>query len=88
MEEADRILLLLGYYADDKVKRLQVESWIAEADAFMQSAGVDKTKRISASASAIRSMWAEARDAGIEIDISGRHKIILSLIDQIRSTKT
>lgn len=85
MNEADRILLLLGYYADDSVKRMQIQSWISEADAFMQNAGVSKTQLVSASASAIHTMWAEARDAGIEIDINGKHRIIYTLIDQLRS---
>ncbi len=51
----------------------------------MQNAGVDKTQLVSASASAIHTMWAEARDAGIEIDINGKHRIIYTLIDQLRS---
>ncbi len=85
MEEADRILFTLGYYADDKNKKTQIQSYIDEANEFMLNAGVEKSKIVSASAASIRTMWAEARDREIEIDLTGRHKIILSIIEQLRS---
>lgn len=85
MLEVERILLTLGYYADDEIKKIQVQNYINEAESFMLAAGVPKSKITSASAAAVRLMWAEARDCSGEIDLAGKNSIILSIIEQLRS---
>ena len=85
MDELERILLTLGYYSDDEQKKIIIDSYIEEADAFMRASGVPTTLLNSPSAKGVRTIWAEARDAGIDIDLNGRHKILLSIIEQLRS---
>lgn len=82
--ETERILLILGYYADDAAKIIQVESYIKAANQFMENAGVSEKNLNTDLAADVRLRWAEVRDEGSTPDLTGKDKIIVSLIEQLR----
>lgn len=86
--ETERILLILGYYADDTAKIIQVESYIKAANQFMKNAGVSEESLNTDLAADVRLRWAEVRDEGNAPDLAGKDRIIVSLIEQLRGLKS
>lgn len=87
MQEVDKILYSLGYYNDDHLKKEEIEDFMEEANQFMIDSGVPKKEIVSTSAKTVRRLWVDARDKGLTIDLTGKDKMILSLISQLKGRK-
>lgn len=84
MDEYDKILYDLGYYASDPHKKEQIKRYVSEAEEFMAEAGVPKNKIKSSRAYAIKSLWADARDKGTAIHLISKDSMIVHLIAQMK----
>lgn len=84
MQEVDKILYSLGYYNDDPLKKKEIQSYMNEANEFMTSSGVQKKEITSTLAGTIRHIWVDARDKGETIDLTGKDKMILNILSQLK----
>ncbi|MBS1362734.1 MAG: hypothetical protein HPY96_00660 [Bacilli bacterium] len=84
MDEYDKILYDLGYYASDPLKKEQIKRYVSEAEEFMYEAGVPKCKVTSRRAYAVKSLWADARDKGTALHLVSKDSMIVHLIAQMK----
>lgn len=87
MEEIDKILYKLGYYDADPLKKQEVKDYIDESVEFMKSAGVPEKQLTSSTAYVVKTIWADARDAGKEDTLVKKDGMIVALISQMRRSK-
>ena len=87
MEEIDKILYKLGYYDADPLKKQEVQDYIDESVEFMKSAGVPEKQLTSSTAYVVKTIWADARDAGNEDTRVKKDGMIVALISQMRRSK-
>lgn len=88
MEEVDKILYKLGYYDGDTQKRTEVQGYIDEAVEFMKESGVPEDKLTCQRAYAVKSIWADLRDAGKDSEIVVKDGMIVALISQMRRSSS
>lgn len=84
VNEVDKILYKLGYFADDPQKKQEVQGYIDEAVEFMTAAGVPTEKLNTQTAYAIKSIWADARDKGDDEKLVKKDGMLVALISQLR----
>lgn len=85
MDEYDKILYDLGYYASDPLKKEQIKRYVSEAEEFMYEAGVPKCKVTSRQCfMQLMSLWADARDKGTALHLVSKDSVIVHLIAQMK----
>lgn len=80
MDNAEKILYRLGYYATDTLKKEEVQEYMNEAVEYMRRAGVPETKLFSASSLAVQQIYAEERLKGGNKNILEKDGMIVALI--------
>ena len=84
MNEVEKILYKLGYGNSDPLKTQEVEGYVAEAEEFMLSKGIDESNLKSKTAFVIKSLWASYRDRGDDEEIIKREGMITHLLLDLR----
>lgn len=86
-KETEKILNRLGYYDAAPQKVEEIQDYINEAAEFLRGSGVPPQKMTSATALAVKSIWARERDAGNEAVIVKKDGMIVALILQLKRGK-
>lgn len=86
-KETEKVLNRLGYYDAAPQKVEEIQDYINEASEFMRGSGVPPHKMTTATALAVKSIWARKRDEGNDDDIVRKDGMIVSLISQLKRGK-